>query len=151
MPYLSYCVEVWGNVYKTNIDPIIKLQKKPIRIINKASYLESTNPLFIKSNTLKFVDMVYTKTLEIVFRAKSKSLPGCILRLFKTREGRYNLRGVYIFKTDKNARTNMKARFVSVWGVKQRKNLDDGLKLCNSQVMFKKALKSKIIQEYIQL
>lgn len=45
---MSYCVEVWGNVDKTNIDPIIKLQKRAIRIIYKASYRETTNPLFIK-------------------------------------------------------------------------------------------------------
>ena len=91
---------------------------------------------------------MYTKSLEIVFRAKSKSLPGCIQRLFKTREGRYNLRGISIFKTDKKARTNVKARCVSVLGVKQWNNLNDVLKLCNSQVIFKKALKSKIIQQY---
>ena len=41
-----------GTVYKSNIDTIIKLQKRAIRIINKASYLEPTNPLFIKSCTL---------------------------------------------------------------------------------------------------
>ena len=27
MPYMSYCVEVWGNTCRTYIDPIIKLQK----------------------------------------------------------------------------------------------------------------------------
>ena len=148
VPYMSYCVEVWGNVYKTNIDPIIKLQKKAIRIINKASYLESTNPLFIKSSTLKFVDIVYSKTLEIVFRAKSRSLPACIQRLFKLREGRYNLRGFCMFKTDEKARINLKARCVSILGIKLWNSLNDGLKLCTSQETFKKALKYKIIQEY---
>lgn len=34
MPYMSYCVEVWGSVYKTNIDPMIKIQEKAIRILN---------------------------------------------------------------------------------------------------------------------
>lgn len=28
MSYLSYCVEVWGNCYKTNLLPLIALQKK---------------------------------------------------------------------------------------------------------------------------
>ena len=148
VPYMSYCVEVWGNVYKTNIDPIIKLQKRAIRIINKVSYLESTNPLFIKSCTLKCVDIIYIKTLEIVFRAKSKSLPVCIQCLFEPREGKYNLRGLCIFKTRKKARTNVKARCVSILGVIQWNSLGDGIKLCTSQGRFKKALKSQIIQEY---
>lgn len=34
MPYMTYCVEVWGNVYKTKLDPIIKLQKRAMKIIN---------------------------------------------------------------------------------------------------------------------
>jgi len=37
--------------------------------------------------------MVYSKTFEIVFRVGSKSLPVCILNMFKLREGHYNLRG----------------------------------------------------------
>ena len=51
---MSYCAEVWGNVYKTNIDPIIKLQNIAIRIINKACYHESTNQLFKGSGMLHF-------------------------------------------------------------------------------------------------
>ena len=27
-PYLTYCVEVWGNAHDTYLDPLIKLQKK---------------------------------------------------------------------------------------------------------------------------
>lgn len=54
MPYMSHCVEVWGNVYKTNIDPLIKLQNRAIRIIHKVCYCESINPLFILSCMLRF-------------------------------------------------------------------------------------------------
>uniref|UniRef100_A0A3P8T4U6 Reverse transcriptase domain-containing protein n=1 Tax=Amphiprion percula TaxID=161767 RepID=A0A3P8T4U6_AMPPE len=86
MPYMTYCVEVWGNTYRTYIDPIIKLQKRVIRIINKASYCETTNKLFIESRTLKFLDIVYLRTLEILFRVKNKSLPTCIQQFFKLRE-----------------------------------------------------------------
>ena len=28
LPYLIYCVEIWGNACDTHLDPIIKLQKK---------------------------------------------------------------------------------------------------------------------------
>lgn len=82
LPYMSYCVEVWGNAYKTNMDPINKLQKKAIRIINKVGYRESTNQLFIGSVTLKFFDIVYLKTLEVLFRVVNNSLPVCIQTFF---------------------------------------------------------------------
>lgn len=58
---MSNCVEVWGNAYKTNIDPMIKLQKRAIRIINKEGYRESINQLFKGSCTLKFLHIVYLK------------------------------------------------------------------------------------------
>ena len=32
-PYLTYCVEVWGNALSTHTQPLIKLQNKIIRII----------------------------------------------------------------------------------------------------------------------
>ena len=32
-PYLIYCCEIWGNTSHTCLDPIIKYQKKIIRIM----------------------------------------------------------------------------------------------------------------------
>ena len=32
-PYLIYCVEVWSNAHDTYLDPLIKLQKKCVRVI----------------------------------------------------------------------------------------------------------------------
>ncbi len=33
VPYITYCVEVWGHTYKTNLNSIYRLQKKAIRIV----------------------------------------------------------------------------------------------------------------------
>ncbi len=33
VPYIIYCVEVWGRTYKTNLNPIYRLQKKAVRIV----------------------------------------------------------------------------------------------------------------------
>ena len=54
LPYLTYCVEVWGNTYKTIINPIYILQKKAIRIVNLSDYYAPTNPLFIKTVHLNY-------------------------------------------------------------------------------------------------
>lgn len=116
MPYMSHCVTgVWGNVYKTNVDPLIKLQNRAIRIIHKVCYCESINPLFILSCMLRFWDTVYLKTLELFFLVRNKSLP-IFIQHFLLREGNYNLRGLCIFETCK-VRTNVKYRCVSVLGV----------------------------------
>lgn len=73
LPYLSYCAEIWGNTFKTYLDPIIKLQKRAIRLINHAGFRESTKCLFIKSKQLKCMVMVKVKLLEIMFRVANES------------------------------------------------------------------------------
>ena len=46
-PYLTYCVEIWGNACNIHLDPIVKLQKKCIRTITYSSYLNTHNPCLI--------------------------------------------------------------------------------------------------------
>ena len=47
LPYFTYCVEIWGNTYTTNIKPLVTLQKRAVRIIHKVEAREHTNGLFI--------------------------------------------------------------------------------------------------------
>ena len=148
LPYLTYCVEVWGNSYKTIINPIYILQKKAIRIVNLSDYYAPTNPLFIDNCTLKFQDIVNLNTTSIIYKAYNKSLPGCMQELFKPREGKYDLRGTAIFKKTK-VRTNAMGRCISVIGVNLWNQLDNELKLANSIKTYKKIYKAKVIDTYI--
>ena len=124
LPYINYCVEVWGNNHKTTIEPIFLLQKKAIRIANHSDYLAPTNPLFIKLNTLKFQDIVDLNTAIMMYKAHNHLLPCCVQELFRPRESKYNLRGTAIFKQS-HWRVNIKGRCVSVRGVKLWNSLDD--------------------------
>ena len=56
-PYLNYCVVIWGAAYDNHLEPLFLLQKKAIRIINKAPYLAHTNPLFLSNKILKLKDL----------------------------------------------------------------------------------------------
>ena len=46
LPHLTYCCEVWGNTYKTNLAKIISVQKRAIRLVNKANFNGHTESLF---------------------------------------------------------------------------------------------------------
>ena len=116
LPYLTYCVEIWGNTYKTVIDPIFILQKRAIRIINKTEYRAHTNPLFIENNLLKLEDLVDLNTYIFVYKAKNNLLPNCIQNLFVKRESTYDLRGFHICNIP-FARTDTRAHCISVKGV----------------------------------
>lgn len=70
LPYFLYCLEVWGNSYSSNLMPLIVLQKRAIRTINRAASKEHTNELFLKSRLLKLKDLVNLQTLIIMYKAK---------------------------------------------------------------------------------
>ena len=147
LPYLTYCVEVWGNTYKTIIKPIYMLQKKAIWIVNQSDYLSPTNPLFIQTKTLKLEDLVDFNTAKIMYKAHNNILPPSMQELFKARESRYALRGTCIFKKG-SANTNTKGRCISVKGVNLWNNLDKELKMCTTITKFKRMYKNKLLNKY---
>ena len=51
-PYMIYCNQVWGSACKTNIEPLLILQKRVMRIILGVHTRSPSEPLFI---TLKFL------------------------------------------------------------------------------------------------
>ena len=144
---MSYCVEVWGNNYKTVIKPIVLLQKKALRIVSKAEYLAPTNPLFIEFQTLKLQDLVDLSTATLMYKAHNQLLPTCVQELFQPRESHYELRGTAIFQQN-NARINNKTRCVSITGVKLWNSLENELKNCSSIYKFKKMYKLKVLNKY---
>ena len=147
VPHITYCVEVWGNAYKSNTNPIFLLQKRAIRIINRSDYCEPTNKLFIKYNTLKFHDIVAQKTVLLAFKAQQKSLPCCIQKLFQIKENRYDLRGKLMFEIT-TARTNIKKRCTSIMAREIWNSCDNDLKMCWSIYNFKKTFKNNILNKY---
>ena len=147
LPYITYCVEVWGRTYKTITNPIFLLQKKVIRIINRADYREPTHKLFIKLQALKFCELVDLRIASLMYKAYHKMLPDCIQRLFQIRVCEYDLRGSCMF-TKTKSRTNVKLRCVSVYGVSLWDGLDREMKECQTHGRFKKLLKQKMIVKY---
>ena len=56
-PYLLYGNIVWAGTYSTHLHTIEMIQKKVIRIVTGSDYLEHTQPLFHKTEILKFDDL----------------------------------------------------------------------------------------------
>ena len=147
LPYITYCVEVWGNTYKTNTETGFKLQKKAIRIINNRTNREPSNPLFIKLKALKFMDMVNLKTLLIMHKANQNQLPLGIQKLFQKRENKHNLRGLCFFKKQP-VRTTTKTHCVSVKGVNLWNKCSEKMKTCRSFKQFKQIYINLTLSRY---
>ena len=44
-PFLTYGIIMWGNTYKTTLQPILILQKRAMRLISFSSFDEHSSPL----------------------------------------------------------------------------------------------------------
>lgn len=97
-------------------NPIFKLQKRAIRIINRSNFIEPTNAWFIDLNTLKSYDFVEFKMAQVTYEVHNNLLCYSVQKLFETTESQRDLRGTGLFKRTK-IRTTTKQRWVSVRGV----------------------------------
>ena len=64
-PYISYGPVVWGQTSKTNLDKILLLQKRALRLICFSNNSEHAIPLFLRSN-IPPIDMLYYKSVAVL-------------------------------------------------------------------------------------
>ena len=147
LPYFIYCLEVWGNSYKSNMTPLIMLQKRALRIMYKEDYRAHTNRLFMLSGCLKIMDLVELRTLLTVFRAKNRTLPIELQRLFIFSSENEDHRRRYDFK-HQYARTTLKLMTTSVTGIKLWNSQNQELKSCTTVPQLKKTFKREKMREY---
>lgn len=150
LPYLTYCVEIWGNTYQCTIHPLVILQKRAVRIIHKAGFLEHTHNLFIQSKLLKFCDLVKYNTSIILYKAFNKALPNHVQQFFKLKETVHNLRGFGNFIIP-NIKSTRKSFCVSVCGVKLWNSLGTQHKQCQSIHKFKQLYKHNVWSQYLEI
>ena len=93
-PYLIYCVEIWGNAANIYLDPLIKLQKKIIRVITFSQYLAHTNDLFVQLQILPFKKLVIHRIGLQMFKNNLGYIPKAVKSLFTTNSDihKYNTR-----------------------------------------------------------
>ena len=54
LPYLYYCNLAWAGTYKSNLQRIVTLQKRALRIVSNSTYIVHTGPIFKELKLLKF-------------------------------------------------------------------------------------------------
>ena len=88
---------MWGNACSTHIDPIIKLQKRAVRTITFAHYLDHTEPIFMELNILNFKRLVIQRIAILMFKNSLNMVPkpigllftnNCHIHTHKTRQNR---------------------------------------------------------------
>ena len=85
-PYLTYCIEVWGNMSNVHLDALVKIQKKIVRIITYSPYLAHTDELFKDLNILPIHKLMLQRVSLQMFKYSRNTLPEVISELFITND-----------------------------------------------------------------
>ena len=75
--HLNYALTVWGNAKESTLEPLVKIQKKAIRIVTGSKYNSHTTNLFAKIKSLKLKDLYIVRCAELAMRVvKGATSPG---------------------------------------------------------------------------
>ena len=81
-PLLMYGILAWGNASKSALDKTIRLQKRGIRVVNRAQYKSHTEPLFKNSSVLKLNDIYEQQVVLFVLDYVQGRLPSSFNNVF---------------------------------------------------------------------
>lgn len=137
LPYLSYCVEVWGNTYKSTLQALCIRTKSHKN--SEQCWIAGTHNLFLKKHALKLRELVEFKTAQIMYMARNNLLPGNIYTktVFRQRGGGggCNLRGKSNLKQH-YIRTTLKSMCISKRGVILWNGLEEEAKQSKTIIQF---------------
>ncbi len=89
-PYLIYCNHVWGNTYKTSLNPVKSIQKRAVKLIGN-KYVEENDDEDENNEIREFKDqkllpLAKVNTLQIatfMYRYSHSLLPNCFDTIFQ--------------------------------------------------------------------
>ena len=149
--WFSYCSEIWGGTYDSNIKALILLKKRAIRVVCKCSKYDHTNILFSKLSTLKLEDIIKYKTGIVMYRAYHNILPDNVKKFITTRKSHYNTRNSYNGNFLKFCvHTNLRQMSISYRGINVWNKLDPEVKCATSVSDFKNKFKTQLLGNYIK-
>ena len=147
-PYLIYCSEVWGTASQIHLQPLIKLQKKIIRIISFSPYNSPTKPIFEHLEILPFKKLVFHRIGLQMYKYEYCIIPVALQYLFTKNSSvhEYNTRNRNKLRPAiaKHVYRDKDFRFISVhvWNY-----ISENISIDVSFPTFKKSLKLFILSE----
>ena len=145
-PYFNYCNLIWGTACPTNLKPLILLQKKCIRNICRAGYLDHTDPLFESTKLMKLEQIHILNCAKFIFNCYKKD----IYTQFKARLILNSQIHQYNIRISSNLRTPFERldsginsffiKGINIWN-----KLPHNIKLANSILYFKTNVKKLVI------
>ena len=82
-PYLSYCIEIWGNTFTTYLDPLKKLQNRAVRMITGIARRKSVSSYYKELKILP-LNKLYMYIIQLfMYKWQHVKLPTMFDSFFK--------------------------------------------------------------------
>ena len=97
---LYYCNLAWAGTYKSNLQRIVTLQKRALRIVSNSTYIAHTGPIFKELKLLKFHDIHSFQLGTFMFSFENSTLPSKFNNFFllNSQIHNYNTRNAQSFR-----------------------------------------------------
>ena len=145
-PYFTYCIHVWGKACVTYLDPLIKIQKRLIRIISCSGFRDHTEPLFRKLKILNLFGIYKYLMSTFMYKFRYKELPSIFDSMFTINST------IHIYPTRRADdyrippwRLQIRKRSASIQAANIWNNLSTDLKKAKSLNSFKFNLRKSIM------
>ena len=151
-PYFNYCIAVWGNTYSTHLDPLVKLQKRAIRLIASLPKRSHTETLFTQYRLLPLAKIYIYSVQLFMYKFHHNKLPAIFSSFYLRNKmvSNRNTRQSNLFHVP-HQKPDLKSRSVRCTGVTIYNQLFTKLKLDVSIVTYKKYLKSYLLENEVRL
>jgi len=133
------------------MNKLVVLQKRAVRIVDKANYFKChTEPIYVKLKLLKVTDIYYYSCSLFLYKFRFNLLPevcNSLLIMNTDTNVTYNLRHVYNF-TIPSYRTSLCEKCLKIRGPKNGYSIPDDMKVIESLSVFKTRLRIVLIEKY---
>ena len=163
--HIIYAIEAWGSAFKTELEKILVLQKRAMRLVTYNVYptvygpLISTDPIFAKFRSLKVFDICQLQVSKFIFKCINKIAPLIVQNWFSINHERYGYctrSNINIMDGKKTNNLFIPTARTSNYGMKLLKfkgpriwnALPNSIKIITSLHAFLKELKVYYISEY---
>ena len=150
-PYFIYCNHVWGNTYPTNLNKMILLQKKLIRIVTCSPYRAHSKPLLVANNVLSVNEINVYIVGIFMYNYGHDHLPNLFDGFFQRTNEVHdrNTRQSNELHV-KFARTDVRKFSLRIHGARIWNNIPMHIKHATSVNVFKQMLKKHLINTNLQ-
>ena len=140
--HINYCNLIWGSAYNNTLEPLFRLQKKSVRLVNNSHYLDHSAPIFNSLKILTLQQVFQNNCLIFIYKCiKENKFPNFSNRLVRNNNiHQYNTRNNEDFRLP-GGRLEIFRNAYLVQGLHLWNTLDMSIRNCSNLDTFKQNIK----------